>query len=225
MMAAKLYQFVGSPFCAKVRKLLAFKGVEFEVIEVDYIERKELVIASAQVTVPALTLESGETIVDSARIATRLEELFPEPTIFPPGWRGVHIALADYIDNQLEDVLYPVALADELAYHVREGADRAALWRYIRERKFGAGFVERTIANTTANWERARSALAPFEEQLASHPFLTGRIGLADFALYGQLFYFAFTGEQKIPADLKNLRAFFDRVDRITSTLEETTGS
>ena len=111
-MAAKLYQFVGSPFCAKARKLLAFKGVEFEVVELDYLERKELVLASGQMMVPALTLESGETIVDSARIAMRLEELFPEPTIFPAGWRGVHIALADYIDNRLEDSVFPVALAD-----------------------------------------------------------------------------------------------------------------
>ncbi len=222
-MPAKLYQFIGSPFCAKVRKLLAFKGVEFEVVELDYLERRELVLASGQMMVPALTLESGETIVDSARIAMRLEELFPEPTIFPAGWRGVHIALADYIDNQLEDAVYAVALADELAHYAKQGADRSALWRLIRERKYGAGFVERTIANHAANWERARTALAPFEEQLANLPFLTGRIGLADFALYGQLFYFAFTGEQKIPAEMKNLRAFFDRVDRITSTIEEPT--
>jgi len=223
-MAAKLYQFHGSPFCAKVRKLLAFKGVEFEVVEVDYLERKELVLASGQMMVPALTLESGETIVDSARIAMRLEELFPEPSIFPQGWRGVHIALADYIDNQLEEAVYAVALADELAHYRRQGVDREALWRLIRERKFGAGFVDRTIANTAANWERARIGLAPFEEQLAKLPFLTGRIGLADFSLYGQLFYFAFTGEMKIPAEMKNLRAFFDRVDRISSAIEESDG-
>ncbi len=59
MMAAKLYQFLGSPFCAKVRKLLAFKGVEFEVVEVDYLERKELLLASGQMTVPAVTLDNG----------------------------------------------------------------------------------------------------------------------------------------------------------------------
>ena len=220
-MAAKLYQFLGSPFCAKVRKLLAFKGVEFEVVEVDYLERKELVLASGQMMVPALTLESGETIVDSARIAMRLEELFPEPTIFPTGWRGVHLALAEYIDNQIEEAVYAVAVADELAHYRRQGVDREALWRLIRERKFGAGFVDRTIANTAANWERARIGLAPFEEQLGKLPFLTGRIGLADFSLYGQLFYFAFAGEIKIPAEMKNLRAFFDRMDRISSAIEE----
>jgi glutathione S-transferase len=224
MMAAKLYQFLGSPFCAKVRKLLAFKGVGFEVVEVDYLERKELLVASGQITVPAVTLDNGETIVDSVRIATRLEELYPEPTIFPAGWRGMHIALADYIDNHLEESVYPVALTDELAYYSKQGPDRGALWHFIRERKFGRGFVDRTIADHNANWERFRRALAPFEEQLGNAPFLTGRIGLADFALYGQLYYLAFTGELKIPADMKNLRAFFGRVDRITSTIDESSG-
>jgi glutathione S-transferase len=224
MMAAKLYQFLGSPFCAKVRKLLAFKGVEFEAVEVDYLERKELLLASGQIMVPAVTLDNGETIVDSARIAMRLEELYPEPTIFPAGWRGMHLVLADFIDNHLEESVYAVALADELAYYSSQGPDRAALWRLIRERKYGAGFVDRVIADHAANWERARIALAPFEEQLGNAPFLTGRIGLADFALYGQLFYLALTGELKIPADMKNLRAFFGRVDRITSTVDESTG-
>jgi len=224
MMAAKLYQFLGSPFCAKVRKLLAFKGVEFEVIEVDYLERKELLLASGQLTVPAVTLDNGETIVDSARIALRLEELYPEPTIFPAGWRGMHLVLADFIDNHLEQSVFPVALADELAYYSREGADRGALWRFIRERKFGKGFVDRVIADQSANWERLRQALAPFEEQLGGVPFLTGRIGLADFALYGQLYYMAFTGELKIPAEMKNLRAFFGRVERISSAIEESSG-
>jgi glutathione S-transferase len=219
-MAARLYQFLGSPYCAKARKILEFKGIEFETVEVDYLERKELLVASGQLMVPAVTLEGGETIVDSAKIAIRLEELYPEPSIFPPGWRGLHLALADYIDVQLEDSLYPAVLADEFEYYRREGIDRAAFWKLIRERKFGPGFVERTIANHSANWERAMRALAPFDEQLEKLPFLTGRIGLADFALYGQLFYFAFTGELKLPAEMKNLRAFFGRVDRISSALE-----
>ena len=144
-------------------------------VEVDYLERKELLLASGQITVPAVTLDNGETIVDSARIALRLEELYPEPTIFPAGWRGMHVVLADYIDNHLEESVYPVALADELAYYSKQGADRGALWRFIRERKFGKGFVDRTIADHSANWERFRIALAPFEEQLGNVPFLTGQ--------------------------------------------------
>ncbi len=221
-MTTRLYQFIGSPFCAKVRKILEFKGIDFEVVELDYLERKELVLASGQMMVPAVTLESGETIVDSARIADRLEELYPEPTIMPPGWRGLHRTLASFIDNQLEEAIYPVALADELAHYSRQGPDRAAMWTLIRERKYGVGFVARTIADAAANWKRALDALAPFEEQLEGRAFLTGRIGLPDFCLYGQLFYLAFTGENKLPATLPNLRAYFGRIDRISSRLEPT---
>ena len=221
-MQARLYQFLGSPFCAKVRKILEFKGVDFEVVELDYLERKELVLASGQMTVPALTLAGGETIVDSAAIADRLEALYPEPTIMPPGWAGLHRVLAQYIDNQLEESIYPVALADEREYYTRQGIDRGALWTFIRERKFGKGFVDRVIADDQANWEHLHEALAPFEAQLEGKAFLTGRIGLADFCLYGQLYYLAFTGELKIPRALPNLRAYFGRIDRISSQLEST---
>ena len=218
-MTARLYQFFSSPFCAKARKILEFKGVEHEVVEVDYLERKELLLASEQLYVPALTLAGGETIVDSTRIAMRMEELYPEPTILPPGWRGLHIALNHYFDNQLEVAIFPLAIADEAAHYRRQGKDREAFWRLIRERKYGAGFVDRVIAAEASNRARAMEALEPLEDALKDKAFLLGRIGLADFALYGQLFYFAFTGEQKLPAQLKNLRAFFDRIDRISSVV------
>jgi glutathione S-transferase len=219
-MAVRLYQFLGSPFCAKVRKILDFKGIDYEVVEVDYLERRELLAVSGQIMVPALTLEGGETVVDSARIADRLEELYPEPTLLPAGWRGMHRVLADYIDNSLEDALYRAAIPDEAAYYRTEGKDREALWRFIRERKYGAGFVDRMITEHPAHLATAREALAPFEEALSERAFVLGRIGLADFSLYGQLWYFGFTGKLKIPAELKNVRAYFGRMDRISSALE-----
>jgi glutathione S-transferase len=219
-MAARLYQFLTSPFCAKVRKVLDFKDVEYEIVEVDYLERKELLIASGQMTVPALTLASGETIVDSARIVRRLEELYPEPTVLPPSWSGMHQVLADYIDTQLEDALFGASIPDKIAFFRRQGRDREAWWRMVRDRKYGAGFVDRMIAERGAQETRARQALLPFEQALADRAFLLGRIGLADFALYGQLYNFAFTGELKISPELRNLRMFFGRVDRISSAPE-----
>lgn len=216
----RLYQFVSSPFCAKVRKILDYKGLDYEIVEVDYLERKELLIASGQLMVPALTLSEGETIADSGRIAMRLEELYPEPTILPPDSRGLHIALARYIDSEVEEALFRVALPDEIDHHARAGRDHAAFFRFIRDRKFGAGFCDRMVREQSANWEHARAILAPFEEALNARAFLLGRIGLADFCLYGQLYFLAFTGELKIPGEFKNLRAFFGRVDRISAAPE-----
>jgi glutathione S-transferase len=216
----RLYQFATSPFCAKVRKILDFKGIDYEAVEVDYVERKELVLASGQMIVPALTLDSGETLVDSDRIVMALEERCPEPTIFPPAWRGVHLALARYFDTELEDVLFRAAIPYELRHYRRQGADHEALWRLIRERKYGAGFVEQMLQEHSVHLARAHRILAPLEESLADRAFLLGRIGYADFALYGQLIYFTITGTLAIPADLPNLRAFFERMNRISSVIE-----
>ena len=221
-MTARLFQFRTSPFCSKVRKILDYKGVDYEIIEVDYLERKELIAASGQIMVPALTLDSGETVVDSDRIAMRLEEAYPEPTIFPPGQRGLHLALARYIDTAVEDALFRVAVPDELEYFRRCGAEREAMWRLIRERKYGAGFVDRMGDDLEANWKIAAEVLAPFEEQLGAGvgAFLTGRIGLADFSLYGQLHLTNLAGNLKLPASMPHLRAFYGRMDRISAAPE-----
>ena len=216
----RLYQFTTSPFCAKIRKILDFKGIDYEAIEVDYIERKELVMASGQMSVPALTLESGETLVDSERIAMALEEHYPEPTVFPPAWQGVHLALARYFDTELEGALFRAAVPYELAHHRRQGPDHEALWRLLRDRKYGAGFVDQMLREHSANLSRAHNLLAPLEEPLGDRAFILGRIGYADFALYGQLTYFAISGPLTIPANLPNLRAFFERMNRISSALE-----
>jgi glutathione S-transferase len=216
----RLFQFAISPFCAKVRKILDFKGVDYEAVEVDYVERKELVIVSGQMMVPALTLDDGQALLDSERIAIALEEHYPEPTLFPHAWRGVHLALARYFDTELEDALFRAAVPYELAHYRQQGRDHEALWRLIRERKYGAGFVEQVVREHSVNLSRAHSLLEPLEESLGDRAFILGRIGYADFALYGQLTYFAISGPLAIPSHLSNLRAFFDRMNRMSSALE-----
>ncbi len=216
----RLYQFAVSPFCAKVRKILDFKGIDYEAMEVDYVERKELVMASGQMMVPAVTFDSGETLTDSEQIATVVEERYPEPTLFPHAWQGVHLALARYFDAELEDALFRAAVPYELAHYRSQGADHAALWCLIRERKYGSGFVDQMVREHSANLSRAHKLLAPLEDSLGDRPFILGRIGYADFALYGQLTYFAVTGSLTIPPTLPHLRAFFERIDRISSALE-----
>jgi glutathione S-transferase len=226
-MKATLYQFITSPFCAKVRKILDFKGIDYEIVEVDYVERKELLAASGQVMVPALRLEharnggDAEVVVDSNRIAARLEELCPEPTILPPQWRGLHMALTNYIEGEVEEALFRVGVLDELAHFARQGPDRLALFRFIRDRKYGADFCERMERERESNLRRMCEVLHPFERALENAAFLMGRIGLADFALYGQLHFLALTEELKIPADLVRLRDYYLRIDRISSRLED----
>ena len=102
----------------------------------------------------------------------RLEELCPEPTILPPRSRGLHLALTRYIDREVEEALFFAAVPDEEAYFARQGPDRLALFRLIRERKYGAGFCERMEREREANLTRVREVLAPFEMALEHGAFL-----------------------------------------------------
>lgn len=220
MTRVRLYQFATSPFCAKVRKILDFKGVDYELIEVDYLERKELLVASGQLYVPAVTLVTGETVVDSERIAQTLEEVYPDPSIFPAEWRGLHLALARHFDTALEDVLFRAVIPDEAEYFRRQGHDRVAFWRLIRDRKYGVGFCDEMIKTNSERLAEAAAMLQPLDDTLRERAFLLGRIGYADFALYGQLSLLAISGELKIPAEMSSLSAFYGRMDRISSVLD-----
>jgi glutathione S-transferase len=215
-----LYQFTTSPFCAKVRKILDYKGLNYEIVEVDYLERKELLAASGQLMVPAMTMPSGAAIVDSESIAITLEEQHPEPTIFPKGWRGIHLGLARYFDTELEDALFRAAMPFELRHFARQGRDHEAFYRLIRERKYGAGFCDQMISDHNENRARAFQMLAQLDDSFAERAFLLGRIGYADFALYGQLTLLNLSEEFALPEAYEGLRAFLSRMDRITAKID-----
>jgi len=219
----RLYQFATSPFCAKVRKILDYKGLSYEVTEVDYLERKELLVASGQLMVPALTLESGATIVDSDVIAAALEEQYPEPAIFPPGWRGVHLALARYFDNELEEAIFRATIPFQLQHYARQGRDREAFYRMVRDRGNGTGFCDQMIRDHQPNLAHVHRMIAPLEDAFAERAFLLGRIGYADFAFYGQLSCLSANGELALPHAYEGLRAFYGRMDRITAKLDANT--
>jgi glutathione S-transferase len=83
-MPAKLYVVHGSHPCAVVARAMDMKGVPYDVVEL----LPPLHAALQQLrfgarTVPGLRLESGQKISGSRAIVRRLEELAPEPPLFP----------------------------------------------------------------------------------------------------------------------------------------------
>jgi glutathione S-transferase len=83
-MPAKLYVVYGSHPCATVQRALDMKAVPYEVVELlppMHAALQRLRFGTR--TVPGLTLESGEKLCGSRAILRRLEELAPEPSLFP----------------------------------------------------------------------------------------------------------------------------------------------
>ena len=111
----KLYQFQGSSFSEKIRRVLAYKGLEYEGINASSEEkREELVRISGRGMVPVL-VDKGKVMLDSTTIAQYLEDNYPDKPIYPnqPGLRGLTLLVEDWADEVLNRPVKPLALSHQ----------------------------------------------------------------------------------------------------------------
>ena len=101
-MATILHQFAASPFCDKIRRVLRYKGIPFEIHEWPLMEAASIPEKNPAGKLPILEID-GETISDSTDIAVALEKRKPTPSLIPtdPADRGRVLALEDWADESL----------------------------------------------------------------------------------------------------------------------------
>jgi RNA polymerase-associated protein len=85
-----LYDADRCPFCARVRIVLAEKGVEYEVVEVDLDDRPAWIYDKNPLGRVPVFEEDDFVLPESAVINEYLEERWPEPALWPsdPGERA-----------------------------------------------------------------------------------------------------------------------------------------
>src|SRR5438067_5873497 len=113
-----LYDAPRCPYCARVRIVLAEKGVEYESVEIDLADRPAwLYEKNPSGKVPVLE-EDGFVLPESVVIMEYLEERYPDPPLLPadPGDR----ALVRLWIERFDDLL------GRDYYAVRRGGDHAA---------------------------------------------------------------------------------------------------
>jgi RNA polymerase-associated protein len=82
--ALVLYDASRCPYCARVRIVLAEKGVEYDVVEIDLSDRPAWIFEkNPSGRVPVIE-EDGWTLPESAVIMEYLDERYPEPALLPP---------------------------------------------------------------------------------------------------------------------------------------------
>jgi glutathione S-transferase len=179
----KLYQFRYSPYAAKVRKCLELKRLAYEIVEVPYLDRRELVaLTGGYAHVPVL-VAGGEVLCDSARITAWLDEKHA------PSLRkdGAAVVFEQWADAILEDQAFRLAApAMELQIAELNGGreDARAMYRLVKERKFGVGCIDAWRKDERGFASRVSALLAP----LRAEPFLLGEEAtLADAAVWGNL--------------------------------------
>jgi glutathione S-transferase len=106
--------------------------------------------------------------------------------LVPSPFEGPIWAYADFCEGLLEDTLFRIA--SPLLANKKASAHERALFVYVKERKFGAGCVERWSADRDALLSAGRKLLLPTLRTLGRQPFIFGNNPtLADAALYGNL--------------------------------------
>jgi glutathione S-transferase len=115
-----------SPYGRKVKMTLAMKGLKdkVEVIAVDtnIPANPEITVANPLAKIPALVLESGQCVYDSAVICEYLDSLTPLPVLFPKSgperWKTITLgALADGILDAALLLVYEKRFRPEEKWH------------------------------------------------------------------------------------------------------------
>lgn len=205
----KLYQFAYSPYANKVRKVLELKRLKHEVIEVPYLERAEVVRWTNQVVLPIL-VDGDRGVADSPAITAYLDDRY-SPNLRP----GVAAAIESWVDSTLEDVAFRIAspAVEQKVAALNGGRDDArAMYRYVKERKFGVGCIEAWARDRTQLTARLRALVAMLAQP---SPFFLGDAPtLADAAVYGNFYMLEWAMPGWVARELPHLVEWYERIDR-----------
>jgi glutathione S-transferase len=142
-----LYDADRCPYCARVRIVLAEKGLEYEVVAVDLDDRPAWIYEKNPLGKVPVLEEEDFVLPESAVINEYLEERWPEPALWPadPGERALGRLLVHRFD-ELSRPYYAVRRGEEGARE-RLDAQLEALalllerQRFLSGREFGLGDV------------------------------------------------------------------------------------
>ena len=98
-----LHQYQASPFCAKVRRVLYYKYLSFEVVNYALLDISKIRKLSPVGKLPVLE-HQGKFIADSSKITEYLDELTPDKPLIPANL--IHRAHAHIIEDWADESLY-----------------------------------------------------------------------------------------------------------------------
>nr|WP_298672050.1 glutathione S-transferase N-terminal domain-containing protein [uncultured Sphingomonas sp.] len=195
----KLYDAVWAPSPRRVRIYLAEKGIAVERVMIDLRADEQLGPAYLAVNprgmVPALLLDDGEVICESAAICRYFEALHPDPPLF--GGNALEIARIESMTRRIENEGYAAAV-----YVLRNGnpafAGRGAAGNWPNMAQ-----IPQLAARGMLMWDMFVDML---DKELAARPWMTGETyTFADITALATI-DFAKAAKLVVPESAANLR-------------------
>lgn len=230
-MAHRHYSWLASPYSAKTRSYLRYRGIDFDDIAPSVVGLYGPIRrAVGRMVMPTVRLEDGTWLQDSSSILDHFEVDAPEITPADPT-----AALASSLLEVFADEWLPMA-----ALHYRWNVPESAAFAIDEFARSGVPWLPRAVARRLIRPLAARFAgylpvlgvtaqtlpglvhtveatLAALQATLADRPYLFGRRpSLADFALYGPLWAHLYRdpGSRRLfdpaPAVVRWMRRFTD---------------
>jgi glutathione S-transferase len=212
----RLFQFAYSPYAAKVRKCLELKGLAHELVEVPYLDRQKVAELTGGIIMLPVLADGATIVCDSPRITEYLDQRYA-PSLRPAPLVAAASVFEGWADQVLEDVAFRLAspvVEPRIAALNGGREDARAMYRFVKERKFGSGCIDQWARSAGELTERLRGLLAPLGRTLEGQPFLLGaRATLADAAVYGNLYMLEWATPGWVKANVPALADWYARVD------------
>ena len=211
----RLHYLPPSHYNEKARKILQYKGIAHEVVEVPYGDHSALLKATGQDYTPYIELPGARRGVPWNEVADWAEKTQPRPTLYPgpaPAMMRAGCRVFEHwAHNVVEEAVWRYVVTDV----PRVLKDDGARWRFVEFQERKRGPMESLLIQKPLFLAGMKDVLVLAEEHAGFGDFLTGNEpSLADFALYGALHPLKFTG-QGIPRDFPKLREWHARVHKL----------
>ena len=204
-----LHQYVSSPFSEKIRKIFAHKRISWRAVDQPVIMPKPRLVplTGGYRRIPVLQI-GADVWSDTAIIIRKIDELCPEPTIYPNGLTAAAETMNQWADRRLFWSTTPVIFEKLAAVIPREFMeDRAKMMQ-------GANFGEVARSAPDAR-NQLRAFLDILDRQLAGRTFLLGdSFSLADAACFHPVWFLRAEPDAfGIAKRFANLMRWFERID------------
>lgn len=204
-----LYQEPFSHWCVKARKILSYKNIKHEIKNVGYHDKRELIKATGQDYVPAI-VNDGK-IVTYPDIPDYLEQMVPNPSIYPNGTRAVAKAIENWAHYRIEEIVWQYVVAD----FPKTFKDDLERWVFVEMQERTRGPLEVMEMRKPAFKAEMDAHLQIIDDMLKDQKFLLADSpSLADFAAFGAIYPLSYSGND-LPQKFKNLGTWYSSIDRI----------